>query len=320
MARLVNPNGTPAAQRLLDYLTALPPGSILTGQHNFPATISRYYDRVYELTGKYPAVWGQDFGFAAAGDKDSIQAREQIIDEAIRQHERGAIITLMWHAVRPTDDEPGTFTGNVLTKISAKTYAELVTPGSEVHRRWLAQTDLIAAYLKRLQAAGVPVLWRPYHEMNGAWFWWGARRGSRFVDLWKQHYQRLTAHHGLHNLVWVWNTNAPNHFRVRKYADLYPGADTVDILATDIYGGSYQQRFHDDLLKLANGKPISIGECGELPAPDVLERQPHWRWFMTWTDLLEEKNDLARIRALYHSPRAIDRDDTRGWKAWRAAN
>ncbi|MEP7292886.1 MAG: glycosyl hydrolase, partial [Chloroflexota bacterium] len=231
MLKLINPQATPAAQRLYHYLSSLPSGSILTGQHNFPATISLSYDRVHALTGKYPAVWGQDFGFAAQDDKDSIYARDQIVEEVIRQHQNGAIITLMWHAVRPTDDEPGTFESNVLTRISTQTYADLVTPGSEVYKRWLTQTDVIAGYLKRLHAADIPVLWRPYHEMNGAWFWWGARRGSRFIDLWKQHYHYLTEHHGLNNLVWVWNTNAPNSRKVKSYKTLYPGDDYADVLA-----------------------------------------------------------------------------------------
>lgn len=313
----VNSQASPEAKRLLDYLHRLPPGHILTGQHNFPATISQSYNRVHELTGRYPAVWGQDFGFAAHGDKDAVTAREAIIAEAIEQHKRGAIITLMWHTVRPTEDEPGVFQGSVISDISPQDYADLVTPGTAVHARWLAQADAIAAYLKVLQRENIPVLWRPYHEMNGAWFWWGHKPGTRFVDLWRQMYRRFTDYHGLQNLIWVWNTNAPNHSGVLGYDALFPGHQYVDIFATDIYNGDYQRRYHDDLLRLAAGKPIAIGECAELP--DALRNQSAWRWFMAWADLLEPKNSLDRIHRVYHSLNTIHRDDpVHGWQAWRS--
>jgi mannan endo-1,4-beta-mannosidase len=264
-------------------------------------------------------VWGQDFGFADRGDKDSVYARDQMIDEAIRQHEAGAIITLMWHAVRPTDDEPGTFQTNILSTIPPETYADLVTPGTEIHRRWLAQVDVIAGHLRRLLESDVPALWRPYHEMNGNWFWWGNKPGARYIDLWQQLYHRFTHHHGLRNLIWVWNATAPNNRRrVLDYAKMFPGHDYADILATDIYSKDYKQRYYTDLVKLAAGKPVAIGECGEMPTPRILEKQPTWRWFMTWTDHLETRNSLRRILDLYHSPRAIHRDHpTLSWKVWR---
>ena len=316
----INPNVSVAARRLLDYLYSLPAGRILTGQHNFPATISRYSERAEAITGHAPAIWGQDFGFAADGDKDSIHARDAIIAEAIRQHEAGSIITLMWHSVRPTEDEPGVFEGNVIAEISKQAYAELVTPGTAVHAHWLAQVDTVAEYLKRLQGANVPVLWRPYHEMNGNWFWWGKKRGSRFVELWRQLYQRFTEYHRLNNLLWVWNTNAPNHKNVAAYKKMFPGHAFVDVLATDIYRNDYQQRFHDDLLKLAQGKPIALGEVGQMPTPEIVAQQPNWRWFMTWTDQLETHNSPERVRAIYQSSCAVNRDDpVLGWKVYRSA-
>jgi mannan endo-1,4-beta-mannosidase len=314
----INPSTRPMARQLLAYIAALPSGHILTGQHTFPNLISHDYDRVFELTGKHPAVWGQDFGFAAEHDQDSIHARQAIVDEAIAQHQRGAIITLMWHAVRPTEDEPGTFRGSVQGPFSASDYADLVTPGTDIHRRWSAQVDVIAGFLKQLQDADVPVLWRPYHEMNGDWFWWGYRSGERFKDLWRQLYHYLTDHHRLDNLIWVWNTNAPDRDPVAAYAELYPGDAYADILATDIYKDQYHPRFHDGLLALAGDKPIAIGECGQMPTPAIVQQQPEWRWFMTWTSLLEEWNSVERIRGIYHAPNAISRDDPRHtWRAWR---
>ncbi len=68
--------------------------------------------------------------------------------------------------------------------------------------------------LKKLYDANVPVLWRPFHEMNGIWFWWGNRPGEGGIkELWKIMYYRYTDHHRLNNLIWVWNHNTPEQVR-----------------------------------------------------------------------------------------------------------
>lgn len=63
-------------------------------------------------------------------------------------------------------------------EVSDRQWEELVTPGTALNVRWTRQVDTVASYLNELKALGVPVLWRPYHESNGVWFWWGNRRGK----------------------------------------------------------------------------------------------------------------------------------------------
>ncbi len=92
----------------------------------------------------------------------------------------------MWHAVRPTEDEPVTFRESVQGELTDQEWTELVTPGTQLNERWKSQVDVIAWFLKQLKYARVPVLWRPYHEMNGAWFWWGQKKGEDgFKKLWQ---------------------------------------------------------------------------------------------------------------------------------------
>jgi mannan endo-1,4-beta-mannosidase len=99
---------------------------------------------------------------------------------------------------------------------------------------------------------------------------------------------------------------------------MFPGQVYADILATDIYSNDYKQRYYTDLVRQAAGKPVAIGECGEMPTPRIVEKQPTWRWFMTWTDHLEAHNSLRRVLDIYRSPRAIHRDHpTLSWKARR---
>jgi mannan endo-1,4-beta-mannosidase len=108
----------------------------------------------------------------------------------------------------------------------------------------------------------------------------------------------------------VWNANAPNQW-AGPYADYFPGGAHVDVLAADIYGADYRQSHHDDLLKLAAGKPIALGEVGEMPAASVLEAQPRWVWFMVWPSHLEQNNTPEQVKALYHDPRVLTRDEVR---------
>ena len=174
----VNPHATPEARALLAFLDSISGKATIAGQHNYPNVGARWTDMAYDLTAKYPGLFGGDFGFSGGEDKDSVLSRPAMIAEAERQYHNGAVVTLTWHEVRPTDDEPVTFHDSVQGHLTDAEWKELLTPGSPLNLRWQAQVDVIAGYLKQLQDAHVPVLFRPYHEINGNWFWWGGREGK----------------------------------------------------------------------------------------------------------------------------------------------
>ena len=185
----------------------------------------------------------------------------------------------------------------------------LLTEGTDIHARWICQVDVIAALLTQLRDADIPVLWRRYHEMNGSWFWWGGREGARgYPALYRQLFERFVSVHHLDNLIWVWNTNAPRA-DAAAYAGFYPGHDVVDILAADVYANDYRQFHHDELVELADGRPIALGEVGVLPTPEILESQRQWAWFMTWTTFLSQENDADEVRRLFASPRVLHRGE-----------
>ncbi|WP_339883205.1 glycosyl hydrolase [Polaribacter vadi] len=304
---LVNKNASKEAKVLFNYINSLD-DNILSGQHSYNGESQRYYNKVESITGKFPAVWGTDFYWSSGEDPG-----KRVVEAAKKMHKQGAIVTLMWHVGRPTDDAPFGWKESVQNKITDKEWQDLITPGTDIHKRWLAQVDHVASSLKELQDANIPVLWRPYHEMNGVWFWWGNKRGEQgFTKLWEMLFDRFTNHHKLNNLIWVWNANAPRDIPKDEgfdYELFYPGHDYVDILATDVYHYDYEQNEYEQLLKLADGKPIALGEVGQLPKTNILEVQPKWSWFMVWSNWLETANTEERVKNVYDYKNTITRDE-----------
>jgi mannan endo-1,4-beta-mannosidase len=280
----VTPGASPEARALLHFLYAISGKHTLTGQHNFPGAQGASTERTLQRTGKLPALYGTDWGFAAAGDKDTAYERREVVRQLIKQWHAGCVITLCWHAVPPTEDEPVTFLHSVQSRIADAQFADLLTPGTPLHKHWCVQVDMVAEYLKQLQDARVPILWRPFHEINGDWFWWNGVRGRDDAhgtkQLYRNIYDRLVTFHGLDNLLWVWNPDRPARAD-RQFVDYYPGTEYVDVLALDCYA-SFEQSYYDDLNALSDGKPMAIGECGKLPPLEIYTTQPKWAFYMQW--------------------------------------
>jgi mannan endo-1,4-beta-mannosidase len=305
----VNPNASKEARELLDFLYNQQGKHTLSGVHNYPEHLTVYSDSFKSITGSYPVIWGSDLSSIGRGYYD----RQKVIDEAIRQYRKGSVITLMCHQARPYEAEPVDFRKSVQGEFSDEQWLELVTPGTEMNRKWLGKADTLAFFLKQLRDEHIPVLWRPYHEMNGVWFWWGNRRGpDGFRKLWAMMYDRFVNYHKLDNLIWVWNSNAPRDWKndeAYDYSLFYPGDSLVDILAADVYKYDFKQSHHDDLLKLANGKLIALGEVGKAPAPGILDAQPGWSWFMIWANFVWRQNNPDSLRNLVASPRVLTLED-----------
>jgi len=115
--------------------------------------------------------------------------------------------------------------------------------------------------------------------------------------------------HHLDNLVWVWNVNAPGG-NAGPIEDYYPGSHFADVVTLDVYG-EFKQEYYTSMIALAGGKPIALAEVGGLPSPEVLERQPRWTYFMTWSEFIQRGNSLDLANAVFHAPQALNRDDPR---------
>jgi len=317
-AKPVTPNASPEAKALLQLIYNLSGKYTLMGQHNFPAAKDRNSKFAAAYIGKTPAIWSTDFGFAKEGDKDSYLMRSAMVEEAKRQNKMGSIITLCWHAVPPTASEPVTFQpiagadpnelASVQGRLTDPQFKDILTPGTALNKKWTAQVDTIAFYLKQLQKAHVPVLLRAYHEMNGSWFWWGGRTGEySTLALYRQFFDRMVNYHKLKNLVWVWSVDRPTKPGM-EFSNFYPGNKYLDILALDVYGSDFKQDYYDQLLALSNGKPITLGEVGSPPSPEILNSQPKWSYWVVWAGMTRNTSK-KQYEALVDDPRILGLDD-----------
>jgi mannan endo-1,4-beta-mannosidase len=93
-----------------------------------------------------------------------------------------------------------------------------------------------------------------------------------------------------------------------KFEECWPGPQYVDVLSLDCYG-EFKQSYYEDLLKVADGKPIALAEVGAAPSPAVLEAQPRWTWWMEWAGMGVRGDATNRVAALLKDPRSWSLSD-----------
>jgi mannan endo-1,4-beta-mannosidase len=153
----------------------------------------------------------------------------------------------------------------------------MTNPNTAVGQRWAVQLERAAGVLRQFQQAGVPVMFRPLHEQNGTFFWWGhdfssgenlRARQEAWVSMWRHLVREMANRHGLNNLLYVFGTNQVNYDGVAAPLTYYPGGDWADIVTIDVYNnqlnmaGSERGLQHYSAL-LSTGKPFGFAEFGQ---------------------------------------------------------
>lgn len=183
---------------------------------------------VRDVTGHYPALVGFDLGGIELGDDCNLDDVPFALMRraALKQIERGGMVTFSWHPRNP-------LTGGDAWDISSDQVVASILPGGEGHEAFKAWLDRAAAFLASL--GDVPVIFRPWHENLGSWFWWGGKlcTAEDFKALFRFTHDYFTFEKGLKNLLWCYSPNGP--VSAADYLSRYPGDDCVDILGTDIY-------------------------------------------------------------------------------------
>ncbi|WP_328346774.1 glycosyl hydrolase [Micromonospora sp. NBC_00421] len=284
----VDPQATTQARKLLCYLYSQYGNHILSGQRETNGSEAEF-NHILTNTGKQPAIRGLD-----------MCDRPGAVDRALAWWNAGGIPLIGWHVGAPA-------TSSCNYGGTASINATL-TPGTAENRSYLAELDAAAAQLQRLQSNGVAVLWAPYHEAGGTWFWWSKEGGSQYQRLWRFQFDYFTRTKGIHNLVWLHPYNGePN-------SSFYPGKQYVDIGGADTYAND-----HGPLTSLFNRTrdivggtvPIALHENGPIPDPDQLQSTgSRWVLFSTWNgSWLTERNDVTFLRRVYGHSYVVTRDE-----------
>ena len=241
---------------------------------------------VKDVTGMYPAVMGVEIGGIEMGDRASLDSVDfGLIRKAAKVHaERGGVVTISWHPRNP-------LTGGDAWDVSSKEVVKSLLDGGDLHGLFMDQwLPRLGDFFESLGAT--PVIFRPWHENIGSWFWWGGNlcTADEYKALYRTTWAYLTETRGLTNILWCYSPNSG--ISVDDYMDRYPGDDVVDILGVDHYEyvgpdglEPSGKRFAAELIRslgfvhalsIGHDKLMCLSETGLESLPD-----PQW-----WTGVL----------------------------------
>jgi mannan endo-1,4-beta-mannosidase len=234
---------------------------------------------VKETAGSYPAVYGWDVGGLERDVGEGANLDGVVFDRhrawIAESYRRGGVITISWHMRNPASG------GNAWDTTRA---VPAVLPGGSHHEQYTQWLDRFADFAKSLRArdrsgreALVPVIFRPFHETSGGWFWWGARHATpeEYRRLWRFTVEYLRDRKDVHNLLWAFSTDVFDS--KAHYLERYPGDAYVDVLGFDDYQSVrtaatravFSRRLRDVVeLAEARGKIAALTETGVEAIPD----------------------------------------------------
>lgn len=287
---------SPAEDLISVLRSGVSEGKILFGQqdafmygHSWRAVEGDSPDRsdVKDVCGKNPAVLGLDLGGIELLDSKNLDGNSFSLmrTAALEQNARGGVVTLSWHLRNP-------LTGGDSWDVSSDRVVASILEGGEKHETFMQWLANCAGYLDTFrdeEGKLIPMIFRPWHEHTGSWFWWGRDlcTTDEYKALWRLTYRYLTEERGLDNLVWAYSPGAG----VDKagYMERYPGDDMADMLGLDCYqygevpasNAVYSAQLRESLafmeqLGKEHGKLIALTETG-------LEGLPYAAW---WTEVL----------------------------------
>lgn len=239
---------------------------------------------VFAVCGHYPAVYGMDLGGIETDSPANLDKNEfdHMRASAVAHHERGGIVTFSWHLRNP-------LTGGDSWDVTSDQVVASVLPGGEKHgyfMTWLAKAADFLESIKTADGKTVPVIWRPWHEHTGSWFWWGQDlcTPEQYKQLWKMTYDYMMNERKMTNLLWAYSPGAGGLDAV-LFEERYPGDDMVDMVGFDCYQYGSNE---DYIAKMKNaldvakafadehGKLMAVTETGYEGVKDA-------KW---WTEVL----------------------------------
>lgn len=308
-----NENAQDCVKNVMKYLSDITYKKIITGQHT-QTMAQEELGYIEEVTGKQPALLGfellsysPNINYSDTDDECMKEVVENYgtLKKAWEWAEKKGLITFTWHWFSPLGGRSKSFFTNN-TDFDA---ANAVIDGTPENIALIFDMDMMAGILRPFCDKQIPILWRPFHEGDGNWFWWGAKGAEPLKKLWRIMYDRYTNVHKLNNLIWVWNS---------PVTECYPGDDVVDIISRDMYPLAHehtsQSEMYHNLIKItAEPKITLIGETGTLPcAKAIAEEKIGWTSYMTWSHefcIGENYNTNEVLKEMYNSPYAVTKEN-----------
>lgn len=303
-----DPKATKEARELLQYLHTVAGKQIITGQHTqtIPCEEITY---IRENTGKEPKLRGFEllayspninYEDASPECLKEVEENKGTVETALqwaRENRPAGILTFSFHWFSPIGGRDKSFYAEHTDFDAAKVLQE----GTPEHTAFYHDMDVITEILQRFQEENIPILWRPFHESYGTWFWWGAKGAEVARDLYRLMFDYYTGVKNLHNLLWVWNCDIP---------EAYPGDTYVDVVSMDVYLPEYQATdYADTYEKLVQAtsreKVAALAEIGYLPDVELLQKSRiPWAYYMTWSKefcIGEQYNSVKNLKKMYDS-------------------
>lgn len=299
-------------------------GKVLSGQHCGDGdNISTYYGTMmtglYNLTGKYAAIVGADYGYKANNNLTTINTK------LIEHWKAGGLVTISWHADNPYVAGYDCRWNSVTNKATINFNGLLKSAtNSSAKTNYRTELEKVAVGLQALKNAGVVVIWRPFHEMNGDWFWWGINEYSgkqtnaqAYANLWKDMYDMFMNDYGLTNLIWVYSPSSYSSWAAPVVA-YYPGSAYVDLVGEDVYSAVGGLPDHTQLNTL--GKPIVLTECGPNSASygkydetamvaNIVGKACYFLQWHSWTGAAVAIKDNPKATEMMNLDKVITRDE-----------
>lgn len=194
---------------------------------------------VKSVCGDLPAVLSFDLGHLELGDDKNLDGVpfDRIRQEAIQHFDRGGMVTISWHLDNPLSGG-SSWVADSLRGVESQT-VDAILEGGELHQKFLGWLDRVAQFLNSLETpygVKVPVLFRPWHEHTGSWFWWGQDlcTDEQYKDLWRLTVERLREQ-GVVNALFAYSPNVVGEGTKDKLMERYPGDDLIDLIGYDHY-------------------------------------------------------------------------------------
>lgn len=246
--KLVDSKATDSAKALAAYLAGLQAeDKVLFGHQN--STFRSVRDNgttsdVKDVTGSEAGLFGIDTLSLAGTECATENPLQASITASEKAYKGGSIISLSCHMPNFTSakitatgdkDHPYDFSKCDFAESKDLTpCADYILEGGAYNAQYNAYLDIIAKYALALQQENVPILFRPFHENSGGWFWWGTSTSAdSYRAIWRYMVNYLQAK-GVHNMLYVYSPNGPID-SAEDYLSRFPGDAYVDVLGFDFY-------------------------------------------------------------------------------------